>query len=155
MKLNLIFFAGAIAEQTTTWETTTTEFTTRVDDWCGRHHDTLESFTQQVSNFYWQRILYQSAVFDIFLNLNLRSPTGLILLWVSRPKSTENLMKSDKNVWKTRFWTFGIVWPEDWNGSSMEVIKNAFTKKFLTCPVINSTKMCLVTIVHWTWQIMD
>ena len=72
MKLNLIFFAGAIAEQTTTWETTTTEFTTRVDDWCGRHHDTLESFTQQVSDFYWQRILYQSAVFDIFLNLNLR-----------------------------------------------------------------------------------
>ena len=48
MKLNLILFAGAIAEQTTTWETTTTEFTTRVDDWCGRHHDTLESFTQQV-----------------------------------------------------------------------------------------------------------
>ena len=47
MKLNLIFFAAAAA-QTTTWETTTTEFTTKADEWCGRHHDTLESFTQQV-----------------------------------------------------------------------------------------------------------
>ncbi len=49
MKLNFICFAMAIAEQTTTWETTTTEFTTQFDDWCGRHHDTLESFTRQVS----------------------------------------------------------------------------------------------------------
>ena len=48
MKLNLILLAAATAEQTTTWETTTTEFTTKADDWCGRHHDTLESFTRQV-----------------------------------------------------------------------------------------------------------
>ena len=49
MKINLICLVAAAAGQTTTWETTTTEYTTKVDDWCGRHHDTLESFTRQVS----------------------------------------------------------------------------------------------------------
>ena len=49
MKLSLIFLAAIAAGQTTTWEpTTTTMFTTKADDWCGRHHDTLESFTRQV-----------------------------------------------------------------------------------------------------------
>ena len=49
MKLSLIFLAATAAGQTTTWEpTTTTMFTTKADDWCGRHHDTLESFTRQV-----------------------------------------------------------------------------------------------------------
>ena len=49
MKLNLIFLAATAAGQTTTWEpTTTTMFTTKADDWCGRHHGTLEEFTQQV-----------------------------------------------------------------------------------------------------------
>ena len=57
MKLSLIFLAATAAEQTTTWEpTTTTMFTTKADDWCGRHHDTLESFTQQVClrNFWYR-----------------------------------------------------------------------------------------------------
>ena len=87
MKLNLILFAGAIAEQTTTWETTTTEFTTRVDDWCGRHHDTLESFTQQVfigggSNQTGNDVSIRLILYCMggFLNHNLRSPTESILL---------------------------------------------------------------------------
>lgn len=79
---------------------------------------------------------------------------GSIPLWVSRQKLMENSMKSAKNEWKTRFWAFGLAWPDDWSGSSMVVTKNVFTKKFRTCPATCFTKMCSVTTVPWIWQMM-
>ena len=99
---------------------------------------------------------------EIFL---FRLPMVLILLWVSRPKSLENSMKSANNEWKTKFWAFGIVWQDDWCGPSSQLekkcpynkkcTKNVSTTKCQISPVIFFTKMSSVMTVPWIWPMMD